>query len=100
MATQQGVVYADRMGLMDSLKQLITGEVEAAKDLKDDLETSWSADLDRKEADLNATPEEKIESLQDRIAQNSSFFGELRARMAETGPIPQVDADSPPDAGR
>ncbi len=88
------------MGLMDSLKQLLTGEVEAARELKDDLESSWSADLDRKEADLRATPSEKIESLQDRIDQNSSFFGELRARMAETGPIPQIDGDTPPDARR
>lgn len=100
MAYPDELVYAERMGLMDSLKNLITGEVEAANDLKTDVEASWSADLDRREAALNATPEEKIESLQDRIAQNSSFFGELRNRMAETGPIPQIDVDSPPDSAR
>ncbi len=98
MDDRESVVYAEPMGLMDSLKQLLTGEVEAAGELKENLERSWSADLDRKEAELHATPSEKIDSLQDRIEQNSSFFGELRARMAETGPIPQVDdTDTPPE---
>jgi hypothetical protein len=81
------------MSLWDTVRKWFTSEAESARDLAHDLETEWSADLDRKEAELAATPEERIEQLQDQIADNSSAFDDLKARIEPDG----LDVDEPSD---
>ena len=79
------------MELWESVKRWLSGEAKDAKDLVDDLETAWASDLERKEAELDAQPEERMQSLQDRIAENSSAFEELKARITGTGPVTDDD---------
>lgn len=81
------------MSLWDTVRNWFKSEAESARDLAQDLEAKWSTDLDRKEAELAATPEERIEQLQDQIADQSSVFDDLKARIEPTG----LDADDPTD---
>lgn len=81
------------MELWESVKRWLGREADEAKDLADDLETAWTSDLDRKEAELAAQPEERMRSLQDRIADNSSAFEDLKARITRTGPVTDEDAE-------
>lgn len=75
------------MELWQSLKRWFDREAADAKDVADELEERWSSDLDRREAELAAKPEERVQSLQERIADNTSAFEELRAKITRTGPI-------------
>ncbi len=85
------------MSFWDTVRGWFKSEVESAKDLAGDLETDWSADLDRKEAELNATPEQRMEQLQDQIATNDSAFDDIRAKIdsAEIKAEVRADLDAP-----
>ncbi|MDH3295916.1 MAG: hypothetical protein OER95_16485 [Acidimicrobiia bacterium] len=79
------------MSVWETIRRWFTSEAASAKDLVRDLESEWSAELDRKEAGLSATPEEHLERLQDKISDNTSAFDEIRAKIESS----DVDLDSP-----
>lgn len=81
------------MSFWDTVRGWFKSEVESAKELAGDLETDWSADLDRKEAELNATPEQRMEQLQDQIAANDSAFDDIRAKIDSTEMSAEIRAD-------
>ncbi len=75
------------MEFWQSVKRWLGGEAKEAKNLVDDVGTAWTSDLERKEAELDAQPDERMRSLQDRIAENSSAFEDLKAKITQTGPV-------------
>ena len=83
------------MSFWDTFRRWFRSEAESAKDLAGDLEADWSGALDRKEAELGATPSERIEQLQDRIADNDSTLDEIKARVEAAGI--DLDRDEDPD---
>jgi hypothetical protein len=73
------------MGLWETVRSWFVTEAESAREVARNLETEWSADLDRKESELRAGPAEQLESLQDRIAGNTSAFDEIKAKIESSG---------------
>ncbi len=61
------------MGFLDSLKTWFRSESADAKDLLGDTKSRLETDLDRREADLAASPAERLERLQEQIAEDDSF---------------------------
>ena len=80
------------MSLWDSIKSWFRSESTEAREWSGDIQRDLSADLDRKEADLRATPAEKMESLQDQIAGNTDVFDEIKGRVEAAG----IDVESDP----
>jgi len=66
------------MGFLDSLKAWFRTESEEARQIGRETKSRLEADLDRREAELSATPAEKLDSIRDRIAEDDATFGELR----------------------
>ncbi len=77
------------MSLWESIKSWFRSESADARAWSDDVQRDVSANLDRREADLRATPAEKMERLQDQIAGNSDTFDEIRGRVESVGPDPE-----------
>lgn len=69
------------MGFLDTIKSWLGAEAAEANDLKNDLEARWNRDLDRKEAELAATPEERMRMIQDQIDDNRATLDELQAKV-------------------
>ncbi len=82
------------MSTWERIKSWFRSESEAARDWSADLQGDLSADLDRKEADLRATPAEKLENLQEQIAGNTDAIDEIKDRIAAAGTDPETDDDS------
>lgn len=68
------------MGFLDSLKSWLRTESADAKDLLGDTHSRMESDLDRREAELAASPAERLEQLQNQIAEDDSF-GSLRDKI-------------------
>lgn len=69
------------MGLLDSLKRWLSGEATEVRESIDDATDALNADLDRREAELTATPEEKMGSLLDEIEQSDQQLDELTSEI-------------------
>jgi hypothetical protein len=88
------------------LRAALGSEAAEARDVYHQAEQRLDADLSRREAELDETPEEKLARLQREIGANPDPFDEVRARLDrmqaageitdEAGPPP---GDAPP-AGR
>lgn len=78
------------MGFLDSLRSWFSREADEARDLGQRTRTRLEADLDRREAELSATPAEKLDMIQRRIAEGETGFDELRDRVE--GRIHRADA--------
>lgn len=85
------------MSMWENIKSWFRSESTAAREWSDDLERDLSADLARKETDLRATPEEKLENLQDQISGNTDAFDDIKGRIAAAGI--DVDGDQGVDHG-
>lgn len=89
------------MGFLDSLKTWLRTESADAKDLLGDTTTRLESDLNRREAELGASPAERLEQLQDQIAEDDSF-GSLRdkieGRSAKADAVDEL-ADIPDQSG-
>ena len=89
------------MSWFDRLRSLLRREAAEAKDVWRDTGQRLDADLARREADLHATPEEKLARLTEEIDQAPDPFDEVRARierMQASAPEPGP-ADGPPAPG-
>ncbi len=70
------------MGFLDSFKSWLRTEAAEAQDLGRETKGRMEADLDRREAELNLTPEERLDKLQDEIADGDSLLDGLRDKIA------------------
>jgi len=79
------------MSVWETVRSWFKSEAKSGRELAADIQADWSADLDRKEAEMAATPEERIAQLQDEISDNASAFDDLKAKIEsdDSG----VDAD-------
>lgn len=84
------------MSFWQNLKNWFRTESTAAREWSADLQRDLSADLDRKEADLRATPEEKLGNLQERISGNTDAFDEIKGKITAAGIDPEADDERPP----
>lgn len=62
---------------LDRVKSWFATEANEAKVIKDDAIQNMEADLDRRETELKATPEEKLEMLQKEIAANTNSLEDI-----------------------
>jgi ElaB/YqjD/DUF883 family membrane-anchored ribosome-binding protein len=74
------------MSAIDRLRSWLKRESADAKESWGDLRNRADAELSRKEAQLQETPEQRLERLQHDVRQNDEDFDELRRRIAGTGP--------------
>ena len=81
------------MSLWERITSWFRTESAEARDWSADLQRDVSSDLDRKEADLRASPAEKLENLQDQISGNTDVFDEIKGKIASAGIDPEADDD-------
>ncbi|MDH3300273.1 MAG: hypothetical protein OES24_07175 [Acidimicrobiia bacterium] len=83
------------MSTWDRIKRWFRSEAADARKWSEDLQRDLSADLDRKEAHLQASPAERLENLQEQIAGNTDAFVEIKGKIAaadtEAGTDPSTD---------
>lgn len=70
------------MGFLDSIKAMFS---EGTKSLDED--------LSRREAELSATPEERMEMLQDEIEDNDSAFEDLQSKIDRKGAVALAETE-------
>jgi hypothetical protein len=80
------------MGFLDTLRSWFSREADEARDLGQRTRSRVEADLERREAELSATPGEKLDMIQRRIAEGDAGFDELRDRVE--GRIHRADAQA------
>ena len=70
-------------GFWDRVKKALKREAHDAKELMDETTERGNQAMDRRERELNATPEEKIVIEQERIAQNDAEFEALKKQIED-----------------
>ena len=76
-----GVSRLITMGFLDSFKSWLRTETAEAQDLGRQTEGRMEAELDRREGELNLTPEQRLDQLQDKIADGDSTLDSLREKI-------------------
>ncbi|MDQ3106726.1 MAG: hypothetical protein M3Q68_02850 [Actinomycetota bacterium] len=71
------------MGTWDRIRSLLLREKRDLDEALEEFEGKASASLDRRERELQATPEEKLAMEQERIAENDAAFDTVRRRIEE-----------------
>lgn len=71
------------MGFLDALKRTFRREAAEVRDAVDGLSERADEALSRREAELTATPEERLDSIMSEIEASESDFDALRARAAD-----------------
>jgi phage shock protein A len=69
------------MGLLDTLRSWFASESAEARSLAGETRGRLEAELDRREAKLAASPEEKLDIIQGRIAEGETAFDALRDKI-------------------
>lgn len=76
--------------MIDRLKSAFSREAAELRESVDDLGERMNDDLTKREADLGATPEQKLDGILDEIGSNDSVFDDLRTKTHPTeGTDPQ-----------
>lgn len=78
----------------EKVTKFLKGEAEEARDLGRDLEEKISADLDRREREMKATPEERLDMVVEDAAQVDTAFDEVARRIEER--LPPDDSEHKP----
>ena len=93
------------MGFLDSVKAWFKTEAAQARDIGQKTQSRMSADLDRREAELNATPQQRLEQLQDKMAGNDSSFDDIQSKIEgreiladATNEVADIDQPAGPDS--
>lgn len=81
------------MGFLDSFKSWFKTEAAEAGELGRQTKGRLEAELDRRESELNATPAQRLEQLQEQIADGGSDFDELQAKIDGRGALADAAAD-------
>ena len=74
------------MSWWEKVTKFLKGEAAEARDLGKDLEEKISADLDRREREMNATPEERLDMAVEDAEQVDAAFDEVARRIEERKP--------------
>ncbi len=77
---------------LTSLKNWFSSESAEAKKVKEDLEDRLDSDLTRRESELAATPEQRLDSIQTEIDNSDSMFDEIRAKIDTSTVAAELDA--------
>ncbi len=75
------------MGFLDSLKAWFSNEATEARDVGEKTMSRLETDLSRREADLQLSPEQRLEQLQGEIEQNDSTFDEMQEKIEGRGAL-------------
>ncbi len=86
-------ITMSRMGFLDSLKAWLKTEASEAQDLGRKTKSRMEADLDRREADLNLSPEQRLEQLQGKISDGDSVFESLQDKIDGREALADATAD-------
>lgn len=81
------------MGFLDSLKAWFRTEAAEAQDVGRGVKARMEADLDRREAELSASPQERFEQLQESMAANDGALDDLRAKIEGRGAMADASAE-------
>ncbi len=81
------------MGFLDSFKAWFKTEAAEAGELGRQTKGRMEAELDRREAELNATPEQRLDQLQEKIADGDSLFEELQSKVDGREALADANAD-------
>jgi hypothetical protein len=81
------------MGFLDSIKSWFRTEAAEARDLGQDTMGRMEADLNRREAELNLTPEERFDQLQQEISDGDSALDALRDKIEGREAVAEASAD-------
>ncbi len=73
------------MTWLDRLRQTFSREATEVKKTVDDVSARLDADLARREAELDATPEQKLDGILAEIGENDAVFDELSRTAATEG---------------
>lgn len=73
------------MSTLDRIRAWFKREGAEVRDAWDGARDRADAELSKKEAQLNETPEEAMERIQGEIRQSEESFDELRGRIASSG---------------
>ena len=90
----QAPVYDGPMGFLDSLERWFRGEADEVRESMDDAAAALNADLDRREAELKATPEEKMGRLLEEIEQSDQQLDEVTAEIRSKSETAREVADA------
>lgn len=87
------------MGFLDRLKAVLGREAADLADAKRNAEARIDADLSRREARLNETPEQAMERIQAEMAANDDSLQAIRDRVGGTGARAEAvrDLEAPPE---
>lgn len=80
----------------EKVTKFLKGEAAEARDLGKDLEEKISADLDRREREMNATPEERLDMAVEDAEQVDASFDEVARRIEERTPPSEEQEHKPP----
>jgi histidinol dehydrogenase len=69
------------VGTWQRIRSLLRREARDARELVDDTTARGNRALDRRERELNATPAEKLQIEQEKIAANDAEFDEIRRQL-------------------
>ena len=72
------------MGVWQRIQQVLRREKRELDDVLHDAEERANAALDRRERELNATPDERLEMEQERAAELDADFDAVRRRIEES----------------
>lgn len=86
------------MSLWERITSWFRTESAEASEWSTDLQRDLSSDLDRKEAEMKATPAERMDQLQEQISGNTDTIDEIKGKIGITDPGPVTDLDGEPDA--
>ena len=92
------MVNIQPMGFLDSVKAWMKTEAAEAQDLGHETKSKLEADTDRREADLNLTPQQRMEQLQDQIAEGDSTFEHLQDKIDGREALAGAKADMAEEA--
>ena len=79
------------MGIADRVRAWLRLEREEAGQLLAEAEQRLDADLARRERDLAATPDERLDALRGQIADNDAELDAIRRRLGGDDPGPVTD---------
>ena len=77
--------------LMNSFKQWFGDEKNEAKKARQDVEQRLEDDLTRRERGLTATPEQKLENIQEEIDDDDDAFDQIKEKLAKADAKNELD---------